>query len=222
MTRYEMTEHYWNSIFEEVDVIESIEPIKYVEIENGIQWLVHDSNSILDFGCGSGNALLRAVSLGLEMGIGIDLSCKAIELAKKNATHYDVQEKVEFKCGGVDLLREITPASYDGAILFNIIDNMYPTDAMEVIKYLHKMLKSRGRVLMKLNPHYPESHFSQNHFYRKIMDHFYLESSGVYFWNLSYEEVEEFLNPYFIIEDYQVINIEDHGVNNRLFFLRAM
>ncbi len=49
MTRYEMTEHYWNSIFEEVDVVDSIEPIKYVEIENGIQWLVHDSNSILDF-----------------------------------------------------------------------------------------------------------------------------------------------------------------------------
>lgn len=75
---------------------------------------------------------------------------------------------------------------------------------------------------MKLNPHYPESHFIENRFYRKIMDHFYLESSGLYLWNMSYEDVEDFLNPYFIIEDYRVINIEDHGVENRLFYLRAM
>lgn len=222
MTRYEMTEHYWNKVFDEIKVVNPEQPIKYAEIEEGIKWLVHDSKNVIDFGCGSGRVLLRAVSLGLTSGLGIDLSCKAIELAKKNADVYHASDSVGFKCGGVEVLRTLPTGDFDGAILFNIIDNMYPSDAMEVIKSLHKLLKFRGRVLMKLNPHYPESHFIENRFYRKIMDHFYLESSGLYLWNMSYEDVEDFLNPYFIIEDYRVINIEDHGVENRLFYLRAM
>lgn len=222
MTRYEMTENYWNTIFEDVDVDNPEQPMKFDEVDNGIKWLVQESKSLLDFGCGSGRILLRALSLGLEKGVGIDISLNAIELARKNADMWKLSDKVQFKCGGIERLRNCAAASFDGAILFNIIDNMYPDDAMEVLKSLHKMLKSRGRVLMKLNPHYPESHFSQNHFYRKIKDDFYLDSSGLYFWNLSYEDVEDFLNPYFIVEDYLVINIEDYGVQNRLFYLRAM
>lgn len=75
---------------------------------------------------------------------------------------------------------------------------------------------------MKLNPWYPESHFDKNPLYRKITSNFYLENTGVYFWNLTYEDIEDFLNPYFIIEKYIEINLDGFEISNRLFYLRAM
>lgn len=222
MSKYKETQEYWNKVFSNHKDSNPNREMADLKIENGIKWLVSGSQSLIDFGCGSGEVLLRSMALGVENGLGIDISCSAINLAKETTKQYKIDGCTDFQCGGLSLLRDIESSSFDGAILFNIIDAMYPTDAMEVIKVVHKKIKSRGKVLLKLKPYIIPDKLDKNPCYRRIMDNFYFENSGYFLWNLSDEDIEDFLNPYFIIEEEFVILSDNGTEQSRLIYLRAM
>ncbi len=222
MKGYELTTAYWDQVFEKVRHYNPTETISQELLENALDWLAAGADSIIDYGCGSGRVLLRLVQKGVQRGVGIDLSQQAIHLANTVAEDYGMKERAFFVSGGLRCLHELEPASFKGAVVFNIIDNMLPEDAFDLIKQIHRVLVYRGRVLLKLNAWQPKEIIDSDPSYHKLGEDFYQEESGLYLWNISNEALEELLNPYFFIEDIQRIHFPHYETDNRLFYLRVM
>lgn len=222
MKGYELTVAYWDQVFEKVRPYNPKEPIPQELLENALDWLAHGADSIIDYGCGSGRILLRLIHKGVQRGVGIDLSQQAIHLANTVAGEYGMKEHGFFISGGLRCLHALEPASFKGAVVFNIIDNMLPEDALDLIKQIHRVLTYRGRVLLKLNAWQPRAVIDSDPSYRKLGEDFYQNESGLYLWNISNETLEDLLTPYFFIEDIQRIHFPHYETDNRLFYLRVM
>lgn len=222
MRAYELTVSYWDQVFEKVRPYNPLDPLPQPELEAALGWLANDSARVLDFGCGTGRYLLRLLAKGVDRGIGIDLSPEAICRANELARQYGMMDRAFFLNGSLRCLHELAPESYDGALLFNIVDNMLPDDAMDLIKQLHRLLAYRGRVLLKLNACEDPAVLDVDPAYEKVASNLYMESSGLYFWNLSDDAVEELLTPYFFIESVERVSFPNYGADNRLFYLRVM
>lgn len=222
MKGYELTVAYWDQVFEKVRPYDPFEPVPQQLLENALDWLANDARSVLDYGSGTGRILLRLIHKGVLRGIGIDLSREAIHLANTVAGEHDMQNRAFFINGGLRCLHELEPASFEGAVLFNIIDSMLPEDASDLVKQIHRILSYRGRVLLKLGAWQPQDIIDSDPTYEKIEPDVYRTSSGLYFWNISNESLEELLTPYFFIEEIQRIHFPNQETGNRLFFLRVM
>ena len=221
MSIYDGTIKYWDDVFGQIEYYEPLGKIKFPELEKGICWISTDSESVLDFGSGSGKVLFRCLENGVTNGCGIDISKGAINLANNVAKSNNLLHRVKFINGGVDVLKEIVDNSYDCAILFNILDNLRPLDAMEVIKGINRIVKESGKILIKLNPYLDESKINDYNFTR-IDEDFYHTETGLYFWNLSNVKFNEIIKSYFTIEDFVGVEYKWHGVISRMFYLRNL
>lgn len=222
MRGYELTAAYWDQVFEKVRPYNPTEAIPQELLENALDWLGNSADSIIDYGCGSGRVLLRLIHKGVRRGVGVDLSQQAIHLANTVANAYGMKEQAFFITGGLRCLHELEPACFKGAVVFNVIDNMLPEDAFDLIKQIHRVLTYRGRVLLKLSAWQPRDVIESDPSYHKLGEDFYQEESGLYLWNLSNEALEELLTPYFFIEEIQRIHFPHYETDNRLFYLRVM
>lgn len=99
--------------------------------------LARDADSILDLGCGEGTRLSLLVSRG--RGVGIDISSKAISLAKKKYPNFDFRvgdlEKLPFENKSFDLVYS--------AFVFEHLDN-----PEKVIKEVIRVLTPGGKVVV--------------------------------------------------------------------------
>lgn len=222
MKGYELTVAYWDQVFEKIRPYNPHDPMPQHLLENALDWLAHNTGSVLDYGCGTGRVLLRLIDKGVQHGIGIDLSSEAIHVANITASDHGMKEKAFFINGGLRCLHELEPASFEGAILFNIIDNLLPEDAFDLVKQIHRILTYRGRVLLKLGAWQPREALDADPTYEKLGPDLYRDASGLYFWNLSNETLEDLLTPYFFIEEVQRVQFPHYETDNRLFFLRVM
>lgn len=222
MKGYELTVAYWDQVFEKVRPYNPEEPIPLPLLENALDWLAHDAGSVLDYGCGTGRTLLRLVHKGVRRGVGIDLSREAIHLANAVAEAHGMKEQGFFINGGLRCLHELEPASFEGAVLFNIIDNLLPEDVMDLVKQIHRILTYRGRVLLKISAWQPSEQLDADPAYEVLGPDLYRDASGLYFWNISNEALEDLLTPYFYIEEIQRLHFPQYETDNRLFFLRVM
>jgi len=222
MNNYEGTIKFWDErfgkIINEKKYYKPNSPLSMIEIEEGLKWLSKDSDSVIDFGCGSGTLLFRSLILGTKNVIGIDISPNAVELANQTSKANEMENRTSFKLGSIELLKKIKTDSLDAGISSNTVDNILPEHAIFVIKELNRILKKDGKLLIKLNDSMPKAVFEDD-YYQLVSEDFYKEKCGLYFWNLSDSKFKDLISPYFEIIKYIDVPFPNTDYKNRLYFL---
>lgn len=216
MEKYDKCIELWNDIFSKKEVpLPSKKETGNVEFDKGLKWLTTDVSSVLDFGCGNGTALFLCNKYGTSTHIGIDLSSQAIKRAVERSK---MVEKGDFRfiCGGIEELKEIEDQSMDSAILSNIIDNLYPDDAICVLEEVRRILKKDGKLLVKLNPLITDDQIVACGI-KKISDNLF--DDGMLLWNNTNEEWDSILGSRYSIIDYKEIYYEEYDQINRMYLL---
>lgn len=216
---YDNTIDFWNKIYHPGMRYNPSESIPSTEIEDGLRFISQNGTSIIDYGCGNGKILFRCLLHGASKGCGIDISPNAITVAERIAKRNNFKDKVEFITGGVNTLTDIEEKSYDGAILFNILDNLTMEDGKILLENLHKILKDSGNVLLKLNPFLSEEECITYDF-EEVEPNFYIDSLGTFLWNISDKELKILLKNYFKIE--KSMAIEQGNNSYRLYYLKKL
>lgn len=218
---YDSTISYWNTVFAQTSGFDPLLPLAQAEIEDGLAWLVKEKPTLLDFGCGRGRLLLRAAALGAAGGLGIDLSEKAVEQASKAAAEGGLASRVRFSTGGLDLLDSLPAQGFGGGILFNLLDNLLPSDASTVLGHFRRLLAPGSRLLVKLNPYFDPAELVGQAGMKIIADEVFLEPSGLYFWNLSDAQAESLLSGSFQLLRKETVHYSEVNQTNRLYYLQV-
>ncbi|HZW04605.1 MAG TPA: class I SAM-dependent methyltransferase [Anaerolineaceae bacterium] len=214
---YQEIRAYWNSVFAHAQPFDPSQPLTHKEIENGLHWLVRGAPAVLDFGCGSGRALLRCLVLGAERGVGIDLSRRGIELARTTARISDLARYVRFIHGNVEALEEFSDTTFGAGILFNILDHLLPEDAYLVADNFRRLVAPRGRLLVRLSPYLTAEELSGNGGLQRIETDLYRQPSGLYLRNITDDALAELL-PGFALTRKLDLHTETAGASGRLFY----
>lgn len=220
---YNNTEKFWDDIFEKEKLKDLSAPFGIEKLDSCIDWLCANTGSIIDYGCGNASMLLRCAYLNVKKGLGIDISCQAVRTAvdyisKKDLLGFSVIQ------GSLEALKSIKDASFEGAILSNIIDNILPDDALCVLKNIYRILTHGGRVFVKLNDYMDKEKLKESidFFEKEISDNFFLEKSGLYFHNLSDEKFERWIMEYFKVVEKGRIEFKTFDCFNRFYLLQKL
>ncbi|NLP15747.1 MAG: class I SAM-dependent methyltransferase [Clostridiales bacterium] len=216
MINYDKIIKYWDKVFRETQK----GPIKAAsvgqnDLDKALDWLCHDSDSILDFGCGNGVMLFKCCLRGTKIHRGIDISEEGIKFAKE-IQKLSEKEGFTFTLGEVEELETIADGTFDGVILSNIIDNLFPQDTIKVLTEVKRILKIGGKVLIKLNPFLTDAQIKEWNI--KIIEMNFLDD-GLYLWNQTTEEWTSLLENYFRILEYKEIYYPEYDQYNRLFLV---
>lgn len=215
--KYENCREQWNTIFKkEAAAVPQVRETGNKTFDAGLDWLCEDSQRILDFGCGSGSALFYCALRGTKKHIGIDMSEEGIGLAMKRKELMKCGEYL-FLDGSIERLKGWTNESIDAAILSNILDNMYPDDAKELLKEVRRILRPDGKVLVKVNPYLSKKQ-QQEWKISSISGN--LLDDGMLLWNNTTDEWKRLLHQYFTIEQYKDVYYREYDMHNRMFLAR--
>ena len=155
MDGYDRFIRYWDEVYAAEEPAIPLTPDTGIPaLTAGMAWLCDGAQSILDFGCGNGTSLCWCALRGVRSLTGVDLSTEAVRLARTRGErmpsgHFDIRQ------GGVDALDTMPDASFDGVILMNILDNLWPQDAERLLTACARLLRPGGKVLITLNPRLP-------------------------------------------------------------------
>jgi arsenite methyltransferase len=218
-SRYDGSRRHWNRIFAGLAPFDPRNPLVDPDLEGALRWVSKGAHSIVDFGCGNGRGLLRSLVLGVERGVGIDISDSAISLAKKAARESKLQRRAVFRRGSIALLSRLSPASFDSGILFNIIDNLFPEDAILVLNEYRRLIKLDGKILLKLNDFVEPAVLETEYGAIQMTGRLYREKTGLYFWDLDDGEARALLTRLFTLEE-SMIQLGKSGQSNRVYYLR--
>lgn len=214
--QYERCIQQWDAIFgaEAADVPGN--PSSGNEaLDIALDWLCADTESALDFGCGNGTMLFLCALRKTKRHVGIDLSQKATENAKKRSKCMKTGT-FSFVHGGIEQLEQIQTGALDAVILSNIVDNLYPDDALLLLSECKRILKPNGKALIKLNPYLAQQQI-------KDWDIHIIEGNllddGLLLWNNTTEEWQSIIGRYFRIAQFEEIYYPEHDQTNRLFLL---
>ncbi len=186
-------------------------------LDKALDWLCTDTESILDFGCGNGSMLFLCALRGTRQHVGVDLSENAIENAQKRSEALSTGD-FSFLFGGVEQLERMDSASTDAIVLSNIVDNLYPDDALILLSECKRALKPMGKVLIKLNPHLTQQQINDWNIH--VIEGNLLDD-GLLLWNNTTEEWREIFERYFHIARFAEIYYPEHEQTNRLFLLTS-
>lgn len=185
------------------------------QLDKALDWLCDETESVLDFGCGNGSLLFFCANRGTKKHIGIDLSVEGIKCAEERSKMMNTGEYT-FHTGSLDRLEKLKDESVDAIILSNIIDNMYPDDARNVLAECKRILAVKGKLFIKLNP-YITSEQVKEWDLKKIEQDVY--DDGLILWNRTTQAWESELSDQFeIIENYEFC-ITEADQKNRVFLL---
>jgi SAM-dependent methyltransferase len=220
MHDYAATVKYWDKVFaQEAPPLDVDSPLPFPEIEEGLRWACRGSKTVLDFGCGNGRVLFRCLALGVEKGLGLDISTNAVSLAQKTAEINGLAPRASFSTGSISRLKDFSDRSFDAIILFNVIDNIIPDDARDLIEEVTRITRPDGKILLKLNDYLPDASLVNNDDYSVIRTGFYREAAGLFLWNLRCEDVSELLKPKLEIRWSIRVEFQHLDMWNRLYCL---
>lgn len=185
------------------------------ELDKALDWLCDGTSYVLDFGCGIGTMLFLCANRGTKKHIGIDLSVEGIECAEICSNMMNNGE-YQFHVGSVEQLRSIEDKSVDAIILSNIIDNLYPEDARIVLLECSRILKTNGKILVKLNPYITPEQIWEWKMIELEKD---VYDDGFILWNRNTEDWKNELNNHFRIVDYYEFYVPQAEQVNRVFLL---
>ncbi len=218
-SRYDSARRHWNGVFDSLAPIDPNDSLADPDLEGALRWISKGARSIIDFGCGDGRALLRSLVLGVEQGVGIDISDSAISLAEEAARASRLQGRAAFKRGDIKLLSRLSPASFDSGILLGIIDNLFPEDAISVLNEYHRLIRPGGRILLKLNAFVEPTVLDESGAVQ-VTGMLYREKAGLYFWDLDDREARTLLTRLFTLEESGLAHREKSGQPDRVYYLR--
>lgn len=215
-SKYDKCMNEWNNIFsKEVPNTPTKSTSGNETLDKGIKWICNGTKKILDFGCGNGTMLFLCAINGTKYNIGIDLSEKGIESAKKRAERM-LKGEFHFVQGGIDILRNIDDSYVDAVILSNIIDNLYPDDVEVLMNEVERILKDNGKVLVKLNPYITTEQIVEWNI-KVIKDN--LLDDGLILLNNTTDEWIKLFERKFDIKQYEEIYYPEYEQYNRMFWL---
>ena len=213
---YQRCVSYWNQVFsKENDGAPNEVTSGNALLGQALIWLCDGASRVLDFGCGNGVMLFLCAQNGTQDHFGIDLSDEAINCAKRKATQMSKGTYI-FKQGGVESLSAFPSESFDAVILSNIVDNLYPEDALRLRNEAARILKNGGKALIKLNPYLTQEQISVWGI-RVISGH--LLNDGLLLWNNTTEEWHTFFSAQFEVYHETEIYYPEHEQTNRLLCL---
>src|SRR4030065_2554342 len=126
---------YFDSIAEVRQKRRKIGAYYHKELENYLRFLIPPDSSVIEIGCGSGN-LLAALNPG--RGLGIDISPKMIDAARRNFPH------LQFEVGDLEDLQ--LEEKFDYVVIVETIGHVY--DIQSAFKELHKVCKPETRLII--------------------------------------------------------------------------
>ncbi len=106
--------------------------------------------SALDFGCGVGRNTFYMSSIGLQ-GYGIDISGKAIEIAKKRRDTEKSYAVFEVYDGSIIPFGDNT---FDFVISHGVLDHVLFAKAKELMKEIYRILKPKGLLELEIHSTY--------------------------------------------------------------------
>ena len=216
MNDYQRCISFWDSVFlSEDDAVPMGSFSGNPALDDAIGWLSKDSQRVLDFGCGNGSLLFYCARSGTKSHLGIDLSEQAIAAASKKAANMPCGA-FEFRQGGLEMLADVPDASFDAVILSNIIDNLYPEDAMQLLRACARILKEDGKALVKLNPYLTQEQILE--WKVKTISGSLLDD-GLLLWNQTTEQWRAIFKERFAISHEGEIYYPEHDQTNRIFYL---
>ncbi len=199
---YKLSEMFWDSFFSsQSDNSPDPREIPNSDVfEDSINWLSDSEGYFLDFGCGSGNLLLRLLCRYHNKGIGIDLSPESIRLSISRARKYRLNHSANFLLGSVEILELFDKNTFDGIILANVLNCLYPEDGIKLINEAYRLLKPHGKVLLVL-PEYIDPVLLKSHYFKPVKDDFLISANGLLFWNIPENRIEDIISDKFRAED---------------------
>lgn len=214
MEHYKKTRVYWDTVFNDVNVrLLASHKSGHEDLDKALDWMSEDTTTVLDFGSGSGAILAFLAKRKPGDYYGIDVSQSAIELANRLFAHNDLKTG-HFQVGSIERLKAFEADMFDAVILSNILDNLNPRDALAVLNHSHRLLKTNGKLLIKLNPYYEDQTLAGT---RTRMDKdFYLEQNGLYLWNKDNAYWLKQLEKDYVVMKQAHITLHDKAYN-RLF-----
>lgn len=216
MNRYGKCIEFWDGIFsKETSALPKKKETGNAEFDKGLEWLTEGASSVLDFGCGNGTVLFLCNKYGTTVHIGIDLSPQAIKSAVEKSRTVE-KGNFRFICGGAEALKEICDGSVDCAVLSNIIDNLYPDDAVRVLDEIGRILKKNGKLLVKLNPYITDRQ-KEEYGIKTVSGN--LLDDGLLLWNNTNDEWENIFASRFSMIRYTEIYYEEYEQSNRMYLL---
>lgn len=214
--RYGRCVRQWDAIFDsENGDVPAVPDTGNAAFDAALRWLCKGAESVFDFGCGNGTMLFYCALLGTRKHVGIDLSNSAVENARKRRARMKTGEYA-FSLGGTELLTGLADESFDAVILSNILDNLYPDDALFAMANAARLLKTGGRALVKLNPHLSPEQIQDWNIRTVEGD---LLDDGLLLWNLPTTRWQELLEAHFTIERFEEPYYPEHEQTNRLFLV---
>lgn len=140
------TEEFWDSASKNYDKTEErFEYIHKKSRENTKRFL-KDSDTILDYGCGTGTASCQFSNQVKEIH-AIDISSKMIEMAKEKAAVSKI-ENVRFEQSDI-FDKKFSNESYDVILAFNMLHTV--TNPRDVMQRINELLKPEG-VFISVTP----------------------------------------------------------------------